>query len=108
MFETIVIVYILGNLLSSRIFSFNKFVNNLDITKVSENFTLYSEFLNENNDQLIAGNLKIIKNNKLHKLFSRGYEYRDNESWEKVENESVSCEKLKQNTFERIKGYLDS
>ena len=50
MFETIVIVYILGNLLSSRIFSFNKFVNNLDITKVLENFTLYSEFLNENND----------------------------------------------------------
>ena len=67
MFETTVIIFILGNLF------LKKFVNNLDITKVLENFTLYSEFSHENYDQLIAGNLKMIKSNKLHKLFSRGF-----------------------------------
>ena len=53
MFETAVIIFILGNLF------LKKFVNNLDITKVLENFTLYSEFSHENYDQLIAGNLKM-------------------------------------------------
>ena len=69
--------------ISTRFFNFNKFVNNLDL-----NFFLASpdsqpckcnnsHFVDKYHKHIVTGDLRIIKNNALRKLFIKGPKYRE-------------------------------
>ena len=61
--------FILTNAIGFKILNFIKFVNNLDMKAfLDDNSTLN---LDKDNNHIITGNLKIISNNKLSKLFSK-------------------------------------
>ena len=80
-FDTPTIVYILTNEVGSKIFNFNKFVNNLNGKAfLDDNSTLscectISQSVDKDHNHNIRGNLKIIFNNKLWKLFSKCPKY---------------------------------
>ena len=61
--------FILTNAIGFKILNFIKFVNNLDMKAfLDDNSTLNFD---KDNNHIITGNLKIISNNKLSKLFSK-------------------------------------
>ena len=72
------------NPVRSRMFNFNKFVNNLGVKAVlDDNSTMPSDyigtpFVDKVHNRIVKDNLKIIRNNKLRKLFSEGPKYREN------------------------------
>ena len=82
-FETPTIVYKLKDPVGSRIFNFNKFSSSLDVKSFLKDKTILpckcenSEFKDPHHQHIITGDLKIIENSKLRKLFSRGPKYRE-------------------------------
>ena len=83
-FDTPTVVYTLQNSIGTKIFNYNKFVNNLDLDSFLNDDSILpcecegSPFIDKDHKHIITGNLKIIKNNKLRKLFCKGPKYRQN------------------------------
>lgn len=77
-FGTPTLVYNLMNLIRSKTFNFNKFVNFPDVNVfLVNNSTLHcdcrsSPFKDKDRNHIITGNLKIIDNIKLYNFFSKG------------------------------------
>ena len=69
----------------SRILNYKKFVSELDLDGFNENKDAIkchcsqydNKFLNNDRKHILTGNLQIIKNNKIRKLFSKGPKYRE-------------------------------
>ena len=89
------VVYSLSQPIRSKILNYKKFVlNELDLVKFSQNSKSiacncknYSdEFMDKNRGHVLTGNLKIIQNNKLRKIFSKGPKFREPEKidWDKA------------------------
>lgn len=106
------VVYSLESPISSKIFNFNKFVSSLDVDSfLKDNTSLpcsceNSPFSDQHHHHIISGDLRLIENNQLRKLFTKGPKYRERKliHWDKVEHqllESVKecakswCEKFK-------------
>ena len=74
---------ILKFLMRSIIFNFNNFVNNLDVKAFLDDtlpsYYTGSPFVHKDHNHVIKGNLKIIENNKLRKLFSESSKYCEKE-----------------------------
>ena len=72
------------NPIRSKMFNFNKFVNNLGLKAfLDDNSTrhcdcLGSPFMDKVHNRIVKDNLTIIRNNKLRKLFFEGPKYREN------------------------------
>ena len=73
------VIYSLSQPIRSRILNYKKFVSELDLDGFNENkdsikchCSQYDKFLNNDRKHILTGNLQIIKNNKLRKLFSKG------------------------------------
>ena len=105
-FEIPTVVYTLTETIGSKIFNFNKFVNNLDVNSfINDNTSLPchcngSRFVDQHHQHIITGNLKIITNNKLRKLFSKGPKYR--------EGRNISFDKARENIISGITSCIDS
>ena len=60
--------------------NYKKFVSELDLDGFNENKECHcsqydNKFLNNDRKHILTGNLQIIKNNKIQKLFSKGPKY---------------------------------
>ena len=82
------VVYSLSQPIRAKILNYKKFVlNELYLVKFSQNSKSiawncknYSdEFMDKNRGHVLTGNLKIIQNNKLRKIFSKGPKFREPE-----------------------------
>ena len=81
------VVYSLSQPIRSRILNYKKFVTELNLDQFIENKDTVkchcseynTQFLNNERGHVLTGSLKIIKNNKLRKLFSKGPKYREPE-----------------------------
>ena len=79
------VVYSLSQPIRSRILNYKNFVSELDLDGFNENkdsikchCSQYdNKFLNNDRKHILTGNLQIIKNNKLRKIFSKGPKYRE-------------------------------
>ena len=77
-FKPPTIVYSLNPPIGSKLFNFNKFVNNLDVESfLVDSSTLpckcsKSPFKDKDHGHIITGDLRMIQNNKLRKLFTKG------------------------------------
>ena len=77
-----IVTYKLIPLLSTKFFSFNKFVNNLDLDLFLTNPNSLSwqcnnsPFVDRHNKHIVTGDLRIIRNNVLRKIFNKGPKYR--------------------------------
>ena len=79
------IVYSLAQPIRSRILNYKKFVSELNLDSFNANKNSVKcccsqydkKFLNNDRNHILTGNLQIIKNNKLRKLFSKGPKYRE-------------------------------
>jgi len=91
-FETPTVVYNLDQPIESKIFNFNNFVNTLDLNAFVNDNTILpcncanSPFIDNHHKHILTGNLNIIENSKLRKLFSKGPKYREKKTilWEKT------------------------
>ena len=91
-FSIPMVAYKLQNPIGSEIFNFNKFVKNLDVDAfLGDENTLpcncdNSPFVDTHHRHIVTGNLKIIRNNKLRKLLTKGPKYREcnNINWDKA------------------------
>ena len=79
-FGDFTVVYTLANPISSKV---NKFISNLDVKATFRNNTILSctyigsGFLGKHHQHIVTGNLQIVVNNKLRKLFSKCSKYRE-------------------------------
>ena len=77
------VTYKLTPPISSKFFNFNKFVNNLDLDLSLTNPDSLpckcnnSPFVDKYHKHIVTGDLQIIKNNALRKLFIKGPKYRE-------------------------------
>ena len=78
------VVYSLSQPIRSRILNCKKFVTKLDLDQFIEHIDTVKchseyniQFLNNERGHVLTGSLKIIKNNKLRKNFSKGPKYRE-------------------------------
>ena len=82
-FETPTVVYNLTNPIRSKIFNFNQFTSKFDINAFLNDENILpchceeSPFRDTHHNHIVSGNLKIIDNNKLRKLLSKGPKYRE-------------------------------
>ena len=78
------VTYQLGSPLSAKIFNFNNFVNNLAIDDFLKDPNILpcncesSSFTDIHHKHIVTGDLRIISNNRLRKIFSKGPKYRVN------------------------------
>ena len=105
-FEIPTVVYKLCDPIGSKIFNFNKFVDEIDLNEVLHDITSLpcgctdSPFADPRHQHIVSGDLRIIKNSKLRKLFSKGPKYREpaHINWEDVKDSVVvgvrSCVEL--------------
>ena len=84
------VVYSLKYPIKSQILNFNKFVFNLDAKVLLQDNSIFpsrsagSNFIGKDYRHIITGDLWIVQNNKLRKLFTKGSKYRQiNVSWKK-------------------------
>ena len=81
-FDDPTVVYSLTNSVKSKIFNFNKFVSNLDGKAFLQDNTILacncavSGFINKDHRHIVAGNLWVVGDNELRKLFTMGPKYR--------------------------------
>ena len=105
-FKTPTIVYTLDSPTGSKIFNFNKFVASLDVDHVLQNPTSLpcrcaeSPFIDNHHGHIITGDLRIIKNNQLRKLFAKGPKYR--------ERKLVNWRLTEENLINAVKDYAQS
>ena len=77
------IKYKLGLPLSTKIFNFNHFVSTLDLDEFLSNPGILpckfnsSPFADKYHKHIVTGNLRIIDNNHLRKLFTKGPKFRE-------------------------------
>ena len=77
------IVFILEKTVHSRIFNFNTFVSNLGVDRFFQGNTILpynsegSEFIYQHHKHIFTGNLKILRDNKLRKLFVKRPRYQE-------------------------------
>ena len=77
------VVYKLEDTIRSSIFNFNHFVKTLDLDKFMEDNTILpcncgkSPFIDNHHNHVITGDLRIVPNNKLRKLFVKGPKHRE-------------------------------
>ena len=78
------VVYSLGKTIRNKIFNYKDAVNNIDIhdhetygTGLRSCDCLSSEFLDQEHQHVLTGNLKIIENNDLRKLLTKGPNFRE-------------------------------
>ena len=96
------IVYTLDPPISHKIFNFNKFVSTLNVESfLKDNSVLpchcaNSSFSDKHHGHIISGDLRLIRNNKLRKLFSKGPKYRESKAldWNVVENDLIEAVKV--------------
>ena len=92
------VVYNLPPPIRSKIFNFNKFIEDLDLNQfLMDNNTVpcvceNSEFKDERLGHILTGNLSIVKNNALRKLLTKGPKYREprNINFQKARDNIVS------------------
>ena len=95
------IVYTLESPISTKIFNFNKFVTSLNVENIVKDNSVLpcqcasSPFSDEHHKHIISGDLRLIKNNKLRKLFAKGPKYRESKfiDWNSVEKTLVESVK---------------
>ena len=81
-FITPTVVYDLTNPIRSNIFNFKSFVANLDVEEVTANpeslpcHCNNSPFIDKDHGHILTGDLRIVKNNKLRKILSKGPKFR--------------------------------
>ena len=81
-FEISTVVYKLSDPIGSKIFNFNKFVDGIDLNEVLHDITCLpcncsnSPYADPFHQHIVTGDLRIINNSKLRKLFSKGPKYR--------------------------------
>ena len=100
-FKPPTIVYTLDPPSGSKIFNFNKFVSSLDVDQfLQDSGTLPcncadSPFVDKHHGHIITGDLRLIKNNKLRKLFAKGPKYRERKlvNWKLTEEKLVTAVK---------------
>ena len=93
-FGDFTVVYTLANPISSKV---NKFISNLDVKATFRNNTILSctyigsGFLGKHHQHIVTGNLQIVVNNKLRKLFSKCSKYREKSliSWVKAKSSII-------------------
>ncbi len=78
------VVYSLSNTIHSKLFNYKEAVNSIDTNDTETHGTgittcdcQYSEFVNEHHGHVVTGDLRIIQNQKLRKLISKGPNYRE-------------------------------
>ena len=82
-FQIPTIIYSLKEPVGSKIFNFNKFSSSLDVKSFLKDSSILpcscsdSEFRDPHHKHIITGDLNIVDNIKLRKLFSRGPKYRE-------------------------------
>ena len=75
-------IYSLTNPLKSKIFNFNKLVSNLNVKIFLQDNTILpfglasSGFIDKDHRHVVAGDLLIVGNNKLRKLFGKDQKYK--------------------------------
>ena len=100
-FKTPTIIYTLDPATGSKIFNFNKFVASLDVDRVLQDPTSLpcrctdSPFIDHHHGHIISGDLRIIKNNQLRKLFAKGPKYRERKlvNWRLTEEKLIASVK---------------
>ena len=81
--EDSTVVYSLTNSIRSKIFNFNKSVSNLDVRGFLQGNTILpcncsgSRFIDKDHLNIVTGDLRIVGNNKLSTLFTKGPKYRE-------------------------------
>ena len=107
------VVFSLNPPIRSKIFNFNKFVTTLDVEAFLQDESILpcncsdSPYKDKHHGHIISGDLRLVTNNKLRKLFTKGPKYREKKfvDWEKIEVglldsvkkcAKVWCEKNKQ------------
>ena len=81
-FDDPFVVYLLSKPIRSKIFNFNKFVSNLDVKAFIQDNTIFpgnslgSDFIDKDYRYIVTGDLWIVGNNKLGKLFTKGPKYK--------------------------------
>ena len=92
-FSIPMVTYKLGLPLSTKIFNFNHFVNTLDLDEFLLNPDILpckcinSPFADKYHKHVVTGDLRIIDNNPLRKLFTKGPKFR--------ETKTINLEKAK-------------
>ena len=82
-FDDTTAVYSLTNPIRSQIFNFNRFASNLDVKAFLKDNTILScnragsGFIDKDHQHPVTGKLRIIENNKLRKVFTKGPKYRE-------------------------------
>ena len=87
------VVYTLDSPIGQKIFNFNKFVTSLNVENFIQNNSILpcecanSTFSNKHHSHIVSGDLRLVKNNKLRKLFAKGPKYRESKfiDWNTVE-----------------------
>ena len=85
-FSVPMVTYSLSPPLAGKLFNFNQFVNSLDMDEFLSNPNILpcncknSPFIDKYHKHIITGDLRIISNSNLRKLFSKGPKYREPKS----------------------------
>ena len=72
------VTYQLSSPLSSKVFNFNNFVNDLDLDEFLRDPSVlpceceHSSFSDKHHKHIVTGDLRIIENNHLRKILSKG------------------------------------
>ena len=96
-FKIPTVVYILDPPTGSKILNFNKFVSSLDVDSFLQDPTSIpcscenSAFVDSHHGHVISGDLRIIKNNRLRKLFAKGPKYRERKLVNWKLTEEIDC-----------------
>ena len=108
------VVFSLNSPISSKIFNFNKFVTSLNVEQFINDPSILpcnckdSSFADSHHGHIISGDLRLVEDNKLRKLFTKGPKYRERKlvDWDVIENDLLSsvsecakawCDKNKKN-----------
>lgn len=95
------VVYSLDSPIGSKIFNFNNFVTSLDVDKFLRDQTSLpchckdTSFSDSHHGHIISGDLRLIDNNKLRKLFTKGFKFRETKfvTWAVVESSMLQSVK---------------
>ena len=91
-FITPTVLYSLTEPIGSKIFNFNKFVSSLDLSAFVKDNTILpchckdSPFKDNHHGHIISGDLRIVRDNKLRKIISKGPKFREPQKldWDKA------------------------
>ena len=108
-FKIPTVVYTLDPPTGSKIFNFNKFVSSLDVDRFLQDPTSLpcscsnSPFVDKHHGHIVSGDLRLIENNRLRKLFAKGPKYRER----KLVNWRLTEEKLTNAVKEYAQSWCD-